>query len=173
MQSFSLVTTLTGAGFLFDSWMCLAAGTVASRLDEPNHVRPLVVGPSNVNKPHLFLLFSLLLFSFFLASFLYSGRECHPSWFFQQWCVWKRVFGSLLLCQRSISAPSLPSACSEVAQKWQKYPDFNRREQNRGKKTCQGAVKTRREVCRTAVCSSSGVFISFFLPPLLSLMFAI
>lgn len=41
-----------------------------------------------------------------------------------------------------------------------------------GKKNCQDAVKTWREVCRTAVCSSSGVF-SSFLPPQLSLMFAI
>lgn len=39
-------------------------------------------------------------------------------------------------------------------------------------KNCQDAVKTWREVCRTAVCSSSGVF-SSFLPPQLSLMFAI
>lgn len=59
-----LVTTLAGAGFLFDSWMCLTAGTVASRLDELNHVHPLVVGHGNVNKPRLSLFFSLLLFFF-------------------------------------------------------------------------------------------------------------
>lgn len=113
-----LVTTLAGAGFLFDSWMCLTAGTVASSLDELTHVHPLVVGPSNVDKPHLSLFFSMQPLFFYLALFLCSGRECRPSWFDPAVvCVEMCVFGSA-------SSPPLPSACAKVAQKWQKYPDF-------------------------------------------------
>lgn len=74
-----LVTTLAGAE-LFDSWMCLTAGAVACRLyvlDKLNHMRPLVIGLSNMNKPRLSLLFFINPFFFFVQ------REgvvtCHPS----------------------------------------------------------------------------------------------
>lgn len=79
-----LVTTLAGAE-LFDSWMCLTAGTVACRLyvlDKLNHMRPLVIGLSNVNKPRLFRLFFINPF-FFCTGFIFVQREgvvtCHPS----------------------------------------------------------------------------------------------
>lgn len=87
--------------------MSLTAGTVASSLDELTHVHPLVVGPSNVDKPHLSLFFSLLpffCFFFWLYFYVVGGSVVHLG-FIQQWCVCVNV--CVWPCQLSTSTLSL------------------------------------------------------------------
>lgn len=108
-----LAPILAGAE-IFDSWMCLTVGCRLYFLDKQNHARPLVVGLSNVNKPRLSLLF------FLLASFCTGGGSGDVSsiLIYSSHGVWKRVCWAQFFFLARVS--SLPSACSKVAQKWQK-----------------------------------------------------
>lgn len=118
-----LAPTLAGAE-IFDSWMCLTVGTVGCRLyilDKPTQTRPLVVGLSNVNKPRLSLLF---FYFFYWLHFVQEegggSGDVSSILIYSSDGVCGNVCVGLSFFFSLARVSSLLSACSKVAQKWQK-----------------------------------------------------